>query len=242
MKPIIAIATQIRQDKDDQFVGQEYIRINEDYIQAVSKAGGIPMPLADLTTEDLKEILKKADGLLLSGGLDVDPLLYGENEHPKLGSINPKNDRFFINALEIADLFELPVLGICKGHQLINVAYGGSLYQDLNSQKEKTFQHFQKGSRAEYSHKVFINKESFLGELYKEPIYVNSFHHQALKKMAEGFDVAAKSEDGIIEAIEHKQKPIYGIQWHPEMLISQNEENALKLMRWFVELCKSKAE
>ncbi|WP_300738970.1 gamma-glutamyl-gamma-aminobutyrate hydrolase family protein [uncultured Dubosiella sp.] len=237
MKPVIGIAAQILKDTTDQFVGQEYIRLNEDYIRAVTKAGGIPLVLADLPCEDLKVLLLKCDGLILSGGWDIDPLLFGENEHPKLGRINRKNDDFFLDALHIAQDRRLPVLGICKGHQLLNVAYGGTLYQDLESQKEGAFRHVQTGERADYSHSVRIKADSWLSDLYPERMDVNSFHHQAIKDLGNGLRSAAQADDGVIEAIEHEKELVFGVQWHPEMLLSRNEDKALALMKKFVQCC-----
>ncbi len=242
MKPIIGIAAQILKDPSDQFIGQRYVRLNEDYIEAIKKAGGIAMVLTDLPIKDLEVLLLRCDGFILSGGWDIDPLLYSETEHSKLGRINRKNDDFFIDALNLAENLGIPILGICKGHQLINVAHGGSLYQDLESQNTKAFHHFQKGNRADYSHFVFIESDSWLSQLYPEQILVNSFHHQAIKKLADDFKISALSKDGVIEAIEHKNKPIFGVQWHPEMLLSENEENALLLMKRFIRYCIDRNE
>ncbi|MCL1934526.1 MAG: membrane dipeptidase [Candidatus Azobacteroides sp.] len=195
-------------------------RIADAYVNAVVKAGGTPILIPLITDETaLEEILSRIDGLILSGGGDIYSPLFGEELHPAVESYDLERDRYEIALVKQAVERQIPVLGICRGSQLINVAFGGSLIQDIPSEVPKsTVNHNQEEAREIATHSVQIFPESRLHQIAQaEQIMVNSFHHQAVKTVAPGFEAVASAEDGVIEAIEsNEEKVIFGVQWHPE--------------------------
>jgi putative glutamine amidotransferase len=226
---------------------KKYTKIRCSYINAVYRAGGTPIviPPFDSTTH-LKEYIDLVDALVLSGGEDVAPASYGENKVIELENINPDRDRWEISLFNEAYQAEIPILGICRGMQLINVSLGGSLYQDIDHQLNCEFSHLPLDSKRrenlEYvSHKVKILKNTFLNKILNENhLDVNSHHHQAIKKISESLLIAAKSECGIIEAVENKAEPfLIGVQWHPEDLID-NYSSFINLFSELVKAAKNK--
>jgi putative glutamine amidotransferase len=226
---------------------KKYTKIRCSYINAVYRAGGTPIviPPFDSTTH-LKEYIDLVDALVLSGGEDVAPASYGENKVIELENINPDRDRWEISLFNEAYQAEIPILGICRGMQLINVSLGGSLYQDIDHQLNCEFSHLPLDSKRrenlEYvSHKVKILKNTFLNKILNEDhLDVNSHHHQAIKRISERLIVAAKSECGIIEAVENKAEPfLIGVQWHPEDLID-NYSSFINLFSELVKAAKNK--
>ena len=195
-------------------------RIADAYVNAVVKAGGTPVLIPLITDEAaLDEIVSRIDGLILSGGGDIHSQLFGEELHPSVESYDEERDWYEIALVKQAVDRQIPVLGICRGCQLINVAFGGSLIQDIPSQVlESTVNHNQEEAREIATHSVRISPESRLYQITQtEQIMVNSFHHQAVKVVAPGFEAVASAEDGMIEAIEStEEKVILGVQWHPE--------------------------
>jgi len=195
-------------------------RIADAYVNAVLKAGGTPILIPLVTDETaLEEIVSLIDGLILSGGGDIDASLYGEESHPSVESYDLERDRYDIALVKLAVERQLPIFGICRGNQLINVAFGGNLIQDIPSQlSESTVNHNQEEAREIATHSIKIKPESRLYQIARaEQIMVNSFHHQSIKDIAPGFEAVARAEDGVIEAIESTEgKVILGVQWHPE--------------------------
>jgi len=195
-------------------------RIADTYVNAVVKAGGSPVLIPCITDETvLEEIVSRIDGLILSGGDDIYSPLFGEELHPAVESYDLERDQYEMALVKQAVERQMPVLGICRGCQVINVAFGGSLIQDIPSQvPESTINHNQEEAREVATHSVRISPESRLHQIAKaEQIMVNSFHHQAVKAVAPGFEAVALAEDGVIEAIESsEEKVILGVQWHPE--------------------------
>lgn len=195
--------------------------IRENYLSCLHKFGAIPFPLfhQNLVNDYL---LKTLDGLVITGGnFDINPSLYSENTN---GSRNIKNKRTNFE-IEIFKKFlktSKPILGICGGEQLMNVATGGDLIQDINASIETDVEHEQTNPRNEVSHEVTIKSNSKLFQIInKDEIKVNSAHHQSVNKTGENFIASALASDEIIEAIEHIQHPwCLGIQWHPEFLIT----------------------
>ncbi len=220
-KAIIGIAA--NQDKDS----KEY-RLNKSYSEAIISAGGLPVILPVISDKSIiKEYINGIDGLLLTGGADPDPLIYGENPMPFTGRIDPLRDSFEMQIFKDAFQANLSILGICKGIQIINIAMGGTLYQDLNSQREGVLKHNQEAPTWYPTHSVNIDAESYLNQIVKqEMIKVNSIHHQSIKDVSPKFLVSAKAEDGVIEAIEIKEKRfVMGVQWHPETMWENSQEN-----------------
>lgn len=222
-KPVIGISTNILTITDKPFVGHERIYVNQGYVESVTRAGGIPLLLPIVKDLQLfSQILPMIDGLLLTGGQDVHPLHYNEEPHPKLGRTVEDRDKLEFSILSQMQEQKKPILGVCRGMQLINVAFGGTLYQDIPDQIPlSTLKHAQEEAPQSATHKINIVKGSFLETLIGDTTFsCNSLHHQAVKDLASGFIVNAKADDGVIEAIVHTGPSwIVGVQWHPEMLI-----------------------
>jgi len=195
-------------------------RIADAYVNAVLEAGGTPILIPLINDEKvLEEIVARIDGLILSGGGDIYSPLFGEELHPSVESYDLERDRCEMALVKQAAERQMPILGICRGSQVINVAFGGSLIQDIPSQvPESTVNHNQEETREVPTHSVRITPESRLHQITQaEQIMVNSVHHQAVKSVAPGFKAVAWSEDGVIEAIEStEEKVLWGVQWHPE--------------------------
>ena len=239
-KPKIGIAANIEIVEGGVMPGLYRSYVNQDYIVSLEKAGCISflLPPGD-GTEDVREQLECMDGVLLSGGYDIDPALYGEQPRPGLGFVMAEVDRFYMEVIRAADEMGKPVLGICKGIQALNVAFGGTLYQDMESQKPGVFMHVQKAPRYNPSHEITVEPDSFIGAIRPRRIMVNSFHHQGIREAAEEFRVTASAADGIPECIEKKSGTFMcGVQWHPEMMAAFGNGQMLEIFRRFGELCR----
>lgn len=215
----------------------------ENYIEAVEKAGGCPIILSRVDNlSTIKSIIKKLDGIIFTGGTDISPINYEEIPYLRLESVDPARDNFEIDLAKlILSDTDIPVLGICRGMQILNIVSGGSLYQDLLSQKATEFNHSLTDvfPRDQLSHMVEIIKPSKLYDIFEvDKIAVNSFHHQGIKTIGKNFESTMVSEDNIIEAIELKSdRFVVGVQWHPETLIEKHPQY-LKLFTSFLEYCK----
>ncbi|HOW22178.1 MAG TPA: gamma-glutamyl-gamma-aminobutyrate hydrolase family protein [Sedimentibacter sp.] len=220
MKPIIGVTV-------DKIIsdGYCYERINEYNLKALILSGAIPLMLPITGEDDLIDAyIEIVNGLLFSGGNDISPLIFGEDPIREVKVIDYDRDDFEIKLFKKAASKNMPILGICRGSQVINVAAGGSLYQDIYVQKDGTRGHKPEFESAWYPHhRVSITRDSILYNILQtEEISVNSYHHQAVKDLAQGYRVSALSKDGIIEAIESVNHSfIVGVQWHPEMMIEK---------------------
>ena len=207
------------------------------YVKAVRKAGGIPL-IIPITgdKEELAEILERLDGIIMTGGEDVEPARYGEAALPELGEVFPDRDEFDINLIRMAAEEGLPILGICRGAQVMNVAFGGTLYQDIPSQLPDTFINHRIGARNEVMHTVRIAEGTKLHSLLGESAGVNTSHHQAVKDVAPGFIISALSEDGVVEAIEKEgAECIIGVQFHPEAFTANGNDSLLPIFTHLIE-------
>lgn len=208
----------------------------EGYYQSVLKAGGTPFILPPFEeTDALIQALESIDGLLLTGGADINPLYLNEEPIKELHGINPRRDYQELMLTKLAADRQIPILGICRGIQTLMAALGGTLYQDIHSQMEGTrIKHDQDLDRSYASHTVTIEKDTLLHRLFQtDTLAVNSFHHQAVKEVAPGFQVCAYSSDGVIEAVESTAyKSILGVQWHPECFILRGDECMMPLFQW----------
>ena len=233
--PLIGISGSINSGETSQILPRCYAK-------AILAAGGIPVLLSnDMDDAMLQASLDRLDGILFSGGSDVDPNRYGEWPSLALGEVTPMRDDFEQRLINAAVARKMPVLGICRGIQIMNVGLGGSLWQDLPSQFRtedgcQPMQHSQKAPDAHHSHEVIVEPGSRLAEILGcTRLWVNTFHHQAVKAPAPGLQVAAHATDGVIEAIVHEELPYYvGVQWHPERYFD-TDEHAAALFRSFVE-------
>ncbi|WP_141430835.1 gamma-glutamyl-gamma-aminobutyrate hydrolase family protein [Bacillus sp. 03113] len=250
MKPLIGIGGSFSYKNENPSLafshGREWQITPDDYIKSVELAGGSPVILpVTQNVESLSTILSKLDGIVFTGGSDIDPQYYGEALHHKLGSIDPKRDKHEIDLSKyVLEKMDIPVLGICRGVQLINVASGGSLYQDLKTQIAGSNRHDLVNSPKHHPvQPIHIKKDSKLFEiLSNDQIQVNSYHHQAVKDLGKGFEITATAPDGVVEAIEmNGSRFVLGVQWHPEMMFDQSNDAQL-IFEAFVNASKVKQE
>ncbi len=211
------------------------------YCRAVEKAGGIPVLLPALAILD-RPLHSFCQGLLLSGGGDFDPAFFGEEPHPQLGTVDLERDRWEISLIRKARAEGLPILGICRGIQALNVAFGGTLYQDLPAQylpapNRPLLEHNQQIPGDQVSHRVTIVAGSLLSRVIgPTEIWTNSHHHQAVKDPAPDLKVTARSDDGVIEGLEGTGDHfLLGVQWHPERLANPDSQ---RLFTAFVRACQ----
>jgi putative glutamine amidotransferase len=196
-----------------------FFQLREDYLRSVEQAGGLPVVLAPGEAADAAELLDGIDGLLLSGGADVDPALFGEQPHQKLGRVTRARDDFELALTREALAQDVPLLAICRGQQVLNVAAGGTLVQDIPSQLAGSIDHDPDTPRSAVAHTVRVADGTRLHAILGEPrVEVNSFHHQSVKDLGRGLIATAWSEpDSVVEGIESpKHRFVVGVQWHPE--------------------------
>lgn len=201
-------------------IGQN--RKMEDYLESVRRAGGEPIEVL-VGSEPPERLIERVDGLLLTGGGDVDPALYGEAPHATFEAAEGGRDQYEISLARAAVEKGIPFLAICRGMQVLNVAMGGTLFQDIPSQVAGALDHSVPKTRVQIAHEVWISKDSMLSTLLAdhmedgETCNVNSRHHQAVRDVAPGFEITATSPDGVVEAMEHRKAPFcVAVQWHPE--------------------------
>lgn len=217
----------------------DIIYINKAIADAVTAAGGraVIVPFA-ASYPEAKDTVARLDGLIISGGnFDIDPSFYGEKRHKKLGAVIRDRTLSELYLLKTALRQKKPLLGLCGGHQLINVHFGGALYQDIVSQNRQAKNHEQKSDPRITSHAVNILKGSRLsGIVRRRTLRVNSTHHQAVKKLGKGLAASAVSPDGIVEALEAAgHNFLLGVQWHPEFLLRM--EPHLRIFRSLAAAC-----
>ena len=226
MKPLIGVTPDFNAGDRKEWGGREptyFLRAR--YVRAVEDLGAIPVVLplvADLGAR--QHLLSRIDGLLLTGsGPDLAPELYGERQHYKFRVMSQRRATFELEMAQLARAADVPVLGICGGMQAMNVAFGGSLYQDIPSQLSTTLQHRQSTPATKLSHPVRIASGSLLRRIVKTvTMRVNSSHHQSVKDLAPSLIASAVAPDGIVEAIESPEQRFFlGIQWHPEFLFER---------------------
>lgn len=232
MKPIIGVMPLVDEKKDS-------LWMLPGYMDGITEAGGIPVmfPVTD-NPDDIEQLLQGVDGILLTGGHDVNPAIYGEA--PIGTNVVPcdERDRMESEVLKQALEKDIPVLGICRGIQFLNAFLGGTLYQDLPAQRPSDTEHHQTPPYDVPVHKVNILEESSLYKLLQEKtIAVNSYHHQAVKDLADSLKAMALSEDGLVEAIEMPEKRfVWAVQWHPEFSYKV-DANSVKIFKAFMENC-----
>jgi putative glutamine amidotransferase len=232
MKPVIGITTDVRKDGGN--------ILKNTYVQAVIRAGGLPIIVPVGLEEDVDQLIEMLDGLLLSGGNDINPTLFNEEPHEYLGEVSPSRDSIELELARQMLKTGKPILGICRGLQILNVAVGGALYQDLHKQNDgPILQHIQKAPNTHPSHYVQVEKGSLLESIAgSERIQVNSYHHQSLKDVPSVFKVTGVASDGIVEAIESNDEQfVLGVQWHPEALTAAGDVVSLRIFEKFISAC-----
>lgn len=231
MAPVIGVTSTLKKDADS--VAQRplgsFVRADFDYVEGVARAGGIPVVLPAIA-ETAEEVARRIDGLLLCGGSDLDPGYYGEEPIPELGVTLPERDAFEMALLDHALRRGTPVFGICRGLQLLNVALGGTLYQDLPSQLGNgSIAHRQQMPKWQWTHEVEVDGGSSVAKIMESTeLRVNSYHHQGIKDLAEPLLATARASDGVIEAVESpslSEHWLVGVQWHAEAMRDVGSEH-----------------
>ncbi len=227
-KPLIGITSTVEITESGHTVAKAYVPI----VTAVARAGGLPVIFAPVVDMDvLRGLYDRVDGILLPGGGDVQPALYHAEQHPATTRIVPERDEMELQLARWAVEDNRPLFGICRGHQVMNVALGGTLVQDIPSQIETTLIHDQSDvkPRNEAIHEVTIDPTSYLGKLIGKPVLrVNSLHHQSNEKPGEAIRFTAQAEDGINEAMEVPgHRFALSVQWHPENMVNDKDAQAL---------------
>jgi len=241
--PLIGVVSNMLVVESNPFPGLERSYVNHDYISAVEAAGAVPVMLPIVTAkETIRRQIQAVDAILLTGGYDPNPLLYGENPNRRIEFIFPEVDEYQLQTIRLADELGKPMLGICRGIQILNIAFGGTLYQDLSLIPNSYIQHFQKSRRDTQGHQVHPVKETLLAQIFPESVILtNSFHHLALRDVAPGFVVNAYAPDGVIEGFERQEgTPVLAVQWHPEMMYRKHPE-MLRIFTRFRELVQEQS-
>lgn len=234
-KPIIGITSAYEKEKELKNYHRTTVCI--DYAKSIAEAGGIPLVIPTLENrEDIRAQLEIVDGLLLSGGVDINPQYYNEDFLEGMGLVCPERDRNEWTILEEYLPTGKPILGVCRGMQLLNVFHGGSLYQDMRHISKEILKHRQDFLPELEVHRVKLEENSILGRLYGNEVLTNSFHHQAISRLGKDLRVTGKTHDNIIEVIEGERKEfLLGVQWHPEMMSARGNKEMLKIFQEFVE-------
>lgn len=233
-RPLIGITPGYAGDRDRIYTARGYV-------EGVNNAGGLAVLLPlELENEMLEEVLDRFDGFLLAGGADIDARYFGEENRKFNGEISPHRDALEIKLAKAVIERDKPLLAICRGVQILNVALGGTLYQDIHFQikERELLKHWQEAPDWYPVHDVKLSRDTKLRSFFrKESLGVNSFHHQAVKDAGKGLKITAASSDGIIEALEHESHRFaVGVQWHPELMWREDREH-LKLFEAFVRAC-----
>lgn len=245
MKPFIGITCNY--DTSDEVgratalgsAGQDWNYVAGDYAYAIERAGGVPVLLPrTLDPEPLHLLIDRLDGVLISGGHDIDPSLYGERIKGVCGRIVPERDVYDLEVTRYAYRTGKPILAICRGTQILNVAFGGTIYQDL---EQNGFEHhFMSNSPRECPvHQNTLEEGSILHSVFGSTVRVNSFYHQAVHDPGDGVTITARSEEGVPEGIEVTggNSFVVGVQWHPEMMFTSEEQQ--KLFQALITACRT---
>ena len=234
MRPLIGVTAYME-------LNQSRYMVSRANMQSIYEAGGMPVLLPYVTDEqELKQIVNRVDGLYLTGGDDIDPTLFGEEPHPKLGTIIPERDRAEVVLTKKMLEKDKPILAVCRGSQILNIAAGGDMYQDIYTQIDKPLlQHAQYAPREHGSHFVYVTKGSLLHGISEQEVFrINSIHHQANRNVPSTYRVSGKASDGIIEALESRShRFVLGLQWHPESMAVAGDVISKKVYSQFVEAC-----
>lgn len=240
-RPLIGIPT--GREKSQRFHGLPIYIMNQTYIWTLEKLGALPVMIPlEMSEATLRGIYERLDGVFLPGGEDIDPVRYGAERHPWLGTTDEERDRTELLITRWAVEDRMPLLGVCRGIQVINVACGGTLYQDLQQECPALVKHDYMPptyDRFRTSHTVTIEPDSYLARSLGTRHAVNSMHHQGIKQVGASLRVVARAEDGLPEAVELPLLPYFvGVQWHPEEMAT-TDQSSMKLFYDFVEVAAS---
>ncbi|EUJ24278.1 glutamine amidotransferase [Listeria grandensis FSL F6-0971] len=225
MTVIIGISGTLRSMEFPQNIFEPRATVNDTYVKAIAKAGGAPIILPVTQGSYAKEIVARIDGLVLTGGDDISPFLYGEEPLAELSATLPERDIYEIELLKETLAQNKPVLAICRGVQLMNVAFGGTLYQDISYAQGIERQHLQRTDPVFPIHSITTKAASELRAIFGEKAMVNSLHHQVIRDIADEFHATAWASDGVIEGLEREGNLfVVGVQWHPEIMVKQDDE------------------
>ncbi len=225
-RPLIGVPT--GREKSQRFFGLPLYIMNQTYVRALEMLGALPVliPL-QMSEATLRGTFERLDGILFPGGEDIDPANYGAERHPQLGATDKERDRTELLLARWGLEEGMPMLGVCRGVQLFNVACGGTLYQDLHAEQPKLDKHDYfppKYERFRISHRVDIERDSRLAQVLGKCHEVNSMHHQGIATLGQGLRAVGVAEDGLVEALEAPGLPfVVGVQWHPEELAKTDE-------------------
>ncbi|QNQ81234.1 gamma-glutamyl-gamma-aminobutyrate hydrolase family protein [Lactobacillus sp. PV034] len=204
------------------------LTIDRSIIDLVTKNGFLPIILAPASLKAMPEPQTDFDALILTDGDDITPIFYNEEPLPELRKTDPERDQYELNLIKASHEANLPILGISRGMQILNVAFGGSLFQDIYGQNSGAgIQHLQASNLSQPSHHVNVTPESHLAQIIGNHPYVNSYHHQAIKNIADNFNIIATAPDGIIEAIASNDGLMQGVQWRPDLLTNNPEQEEI---------------
>ena len=234
-KPLIGITTRNAKDGDQ----HPTVSIQHAYVNAISQAGGLPIPIPSLFSEgQLDDLFQKLDGIVFSGGGDIALDYFEGQPHSRIGGVDDSRDRTEIHLVRRASEDGKPMLGICRGAQVMNVALGGNLYTDIADQIPNSLDHHGK-SRTALLHSVNVDESSSAAEIFEETLlHVNSLHHQSIKDLAPGLHAVGFASDGVVETVELVDHPFgVAVQWHPEWLLDQPA--MLRLFGKFVIACSA---
>jgi len=247
MKPLIGLtsyyveAAEFEKNRPRGAYDQDYVMTSADYVKSLEMAGGIPIVLPSTSdASTIKSYVSRVDGLLFAGGEDIHPKYYGQSVEKGMGRISPLRDSFEWALLEEAIAQDKPIFGICRGLQLINAFYGGTLFQDLNKMDFTSIEHsYVHGPKYSPCHVVEVYVGTHLYDMVQQAkIGVNTKHHQSIDVLGDGLIVTSKAMDGVIEGIEDPSKRfLMAVQWHPEMM-AENEPLQRKIFDGFVRHCK----
>ena len=234
MKPVIGLTSQY-----DQLIDKKMIEINNTYVNAVLESGGIPLIIPIIKVfNDINQYLDLLDGMIFTGGEDVSSLSFGEEPIKEVDTICTARDKHELELFKRAYERNLPILGICRGLQIINTGLGGTLYQDINIQLPNSLGHLCTHNVHQGYHTITILEDSMLYNFLKEEkLVVNSQHHQSVKALGRDLKITSKTRDGVVESIESTNKKwVLGVQFHPEAMIDE-DNNFIDLFRYFMEVC-----
>jgi len=235
-RPMIGITSSLIRKRSGSLVCQ----VGQAYINSIQKAGGIPLMIpVGKDTPSLDSLLSRLDGVLFTGGADIDPLRFNAQTHPRVYGVSQARDTLEFTLIEKALEGDMPMLAICRGIQVLNVAFGGSLYLDIEDQKPNALKHdwFPGYARDKLAHSVKLFPGSRLNSIFGTPeIQVNSLHHQGISQIGENLKATAFSPDGLIEGLEVKEKSFaLGVQWHPESM--PDDPGMQRLFQAFIKAC-----